>query len=424
MKHPARCGPSKSGKVTTRRLRRAPRAVPRSEAGFRHWFFGLLGSPSWVASAIELFSPEVDTHGSLTASPPRPSPPRQLLQPMLGVCGESDARTLQKLVVLCFIASASALRIGVTGAHGFLGNEVVWQATAQGHVVRAIVRERNRAGSAALPATCEQFEAPDLSDPAQARAAAAGMDAIIHTASVFKKCEDMEKELVQPNIALVKEMVHACKAADARLVLTSSMAAVRGAGQSPSAGPCYTASDWNTASQRDGPGFEPYQYSKMESERIGWALAREEGVDMVALCPPMIFGPPRAPDTSAVSVSMVRSWLQGSSPVRSLLVSDVRDVAQAHLNAAVFPVAAGRRYIVGNEARLNAADVADAIRQRVGASAVADMTSSDDEPGATIAIGEQEVEAEEVLWRELGIRCRKTEETMADMAERLLCVSS
>ena len=48
MKHPARCGPSKSGKVTTRRLRRAPRAVPRSEAGFRHWICGRL------LSAMEL----------------------------------------------------------------------------------------------------------------------------------------------------------------------------------------------------------------------------------------------------------------------------------------------------------------------------------------------------------------------------------
>ena len=35
---------------------------------------------------------------------------------------------------------AAALRIGVTGAHGFLGNEVAWQAAVQGHQVRAIVR--------------------------------------------------------------------------------------------------------------------------------------------------------------------------------------------------------------------------------------------------------------------------------------------
>ena len=29
-----------------------------------------------------------------------------------------------------------------------------------------------------------------------------------------------------------------------------------------------TAADWNAISRRDGPGFEPYQYSKAESERL------------------------------------------------------------------------------------------------------------------------------------------------------------
>ena len=41
--------------------------------------------------------------------------------------------------------------------------------------------------------------------------------------------------------------------------------------------------------------------------------------------------------------------------------------------------------------------------------------------GATAA-GWQEVEAAGALWEELGIRCRATEETMADMAEALLQV--
>ena len=80
--------------------------------------------------------------------------------------------------------------------------------------MRAIVRD---AGSAAalLPPTCEIFAAPDLADPAAAQDAAAGLDAIIHTASVFRRCDDMETELVQPNIALVQHMVRACAATGA-----------------------------------------------------------------------------------------------------------------------------------------------------------------------------------------------------------------
>ena len=100
---------------------------------------------------------------------------------------------------------------------------------------------------------------------------------------------------------------------------------------------------------------------------------------------------------------------------------DVRDVAQAHINAAIFPSAANKRYIVGNEARLHASRVAAAISERVGEQSVPfHMTFQDAEAGASIAVGEQEVEAAQVLWDELGIRCRPTSETLADMAQRLL----
>jgi len=69
-------------------------------------------------------------------------------------------------------------------------------------------------------------------------------------------------------------------------------------GKSPAwPAPCAhaAAADAQRPRQRDGPGFEPYQYSKAESERLGWALAKEVGIEMVSLCPPMIFGPPRQP---------------------------------------------------------------------------------------------------------------------------------
>ncbi len=80
--------------------------------------------------------------------------------------------------------------------------------------MRAIVRDASSA-AALLPPTCEIFAAPDLTNPAAAQDAAAGLDAIIHTASVFRRCDDMEVELVQPNIALVQHMVRACAATGA-----------------------------------------------------------------------------------------------------------------------------------------------------------------------------------------------------------------
>lgn len=328
---------------------------------------------------------------------------------------------LRALVLSLLLHAAVALRLAVTGAAGYLGSEICWQAVQAGHEVRAVVRSAGTA-SAFLNMMCEVFEADDLADAVQAREAADGVDVVIHTASVFRSCADMETELVQPNMALAEQMVCACAAANAKLVLTSSMAAVRAGGQPLRGGrSCYTSEDWNFLSQRDGPGFAPYQYSKMASEQRAWHLAKEVGLEMTTLCPSMILGPPRTATSSAFSVQMVQGWLDGSSPVKSLLVCDVRDVAMAHVAAAESAEAGGKRYIVSRESRVPASALADAIRQRVGPETVPQLHAQDEgsQSGALIAVGAREVDATAAA-ADLGVTCRPDAETVADMAALLL----
>jgi nucleoside-diphosphate-sugar epimerase len=266
----------------------------------------------------------------------------------------------------------------------------------------------------------------DLAQPASARDAADNVDAVIHAASVFRTCHDMEFQLVQPNLELAEQMVCACAASNARLVLTSSMAAVRGTAQTPTQGTAYTSADWNSVSMRDGKGFEPYQYSKAESERRAWVLSKRLGAEMVSICPSMIFGPPRTSRCrEGFSVQMVRRWIDGEAPVQSRLVVDVRDCAQAHINAALLDVAAGKRYIASCEARVPAAEVAEILKERIRASGlgneqmIAKIAADEQYDGGAIPIGEQEVVAAQGM-AELGVACRSTTETLADMAEALL----
>ena len=40
--------------------------------------------------------------------------------------------------ILALLNSAAGLNIAVTGAHGYLGAEICWQAAAEGHSVRAV----------------------------------------------------------------------------------------------------------------------------------------------------------------------------------------------------------------------------------------------------------------------------------------------
>ena len=290
--------------------------------------------------------------------------------------------------------------------------------------MRAVGRGGEASYAHKLPAECDILDIDDLSDAVSAREAADGMDAVIHTAGVFKKCEDMEDELVRPNILLAENMVAACAAANCRLVLTSSMAAVRGEGQPPQNAKHYTQFDWNVVSQRHGPGFAPYQYSKMASEQRAWELAREVGLELVTICPAMLFGPPRDPASTAFSVEMVRQWAKGDAAVKSTLVSDVRDVAAAHVEAAARPDAARKRFIVACEARSSASAEADAVREglssekhaeeagraRVHAAEGQQMGGG----GGAVPIGDKEVDAD-AAETVLGVRCRPSAVALADM---------
>lgn len=329
------------------------------------------------------------------------------------------------VLMLSALSVVAALKLAVTGAGGYLGAEIACAAEEQGHEVRAVLRPNH--STKHLPSSAEIVVVEDLTDMVCAREVAHGMDAVIHAASVFRKCDDMEEGLVVPNIALAEAMACACAASNCRLVLTSSMAAVRGSGQAPRRPPAYTIEDWNCVSARDGPGFEPYQFSKTESERRAWAIAKEVGLEMVSLCPSMIFGPPRSREVAGLSVNMVEQWIAGVSPVQSRLVVDVRDAALAHIAAATLEAAANKRFIVSEEARVPACEAADAIRTCLrdhGRDEQAQAIFADEAfDGGAISIGDQEVVATAAL-AELGVACRPSTETLTDMTKALLAQES
>ena len=61
------------------------------------------------------------------------------------------ARLLRVLVLALAIAAAQGLRIGVTGAHGFLGNEVCWLACSQVLFSPPVFSTYTRTDNAYLP---------------------------------------------------------------------------------------------------------------------------------------------------------------------------------------------------------------------------------------------------------------------------------
>jgi nucleoside-diphosphate-sugar epimerase len=102
-------------------------------------------------------------------------------------------------------------------------------------------------------------------------------------------------------------------------------------------------SDW---SDPTNPGMGMYPRSKYLAEKAAWdfhaALPEAERFELITILPGFILGPALRTESS-VSIDFCRDVLTGKGsyssqiPYRCFPVVDVRDVAQAHLNALKVP---------------------------------------------------------------------------------------
>ncbi|EFJ48786.1 hypothetical protein VOLCADRAFT_90627 [Volvox carteri f. nagariensis] len=206
-----------------------------------------------------------------------------------------------------------------------------------------------------------------------------------------------------------------------RIIVTSSVCAIHdcNAKQQPRAGPGkpYTEEDWNEVSTLEE---EPYWVSKVEAERTAWRLASELGLEVVTVLPNFVMGPVASADAAAgISVSFFKSIVEACDgpgdpkplPSGSWTFADVRDVAAAHVLAAVTPAAAGRRYIVSQPKSSSAKSITDILK-----AAVPQLAHL---PDGESAPEEEKVDASRVV-RELGLQYTPLRRTLTDMAESLI----
>ncbi len=147
----------------------------------------------------------------------------------------------------------------------------------------------------------------------------------------------------------------------------------------------WTEADWNTDFTIIN---SPYCLSKRLAEQAAFEFGREHGLDVVAINPSFIMGPPMSSRTDSVSVQHCISvsascsllpvvacpvatmvWLAqlltgkysaGADP-SAVGNADVRDVARAHVLAMETPAASGR-YIVSSVVGYTGLDHANALR--------------------------------------------------------------
>ena len=336
----------------------------------------------------------------------------------------------------------------VTGASGYLGRELVHSLLEHEHTNEAeivcLVREsrvedEENYWGARSNVRVKKYDMLDGGKTIEDTLASIrtgdedGQDCsccIYHVASIFSPRDDHE-QMARDNVKGAEDLMNAVANCatfpkeDVRVVLTSSMAAVRGSGQTPKNGACYTEEDWNTLSELGASWGASYQWSKAESERRAWDLSREHGLAFTSLNPSFIFGPPSDPtSTASFSISTVSTWLSGAGPVQSRLCVDVRDVARAHVLAGIGKKTVGERIIVSAEARIPSETIARELKKiaiELGIGEPDKIHPDTHFDGGAIKVGNQEVSCADRTKQLLdGFEARAVETTMRDMAKILL----
>lgn len=260
----------------------------------------------------------------------------------------------------------------VTGGSGFLGGWCVVELLRRGYRVRATVRDlarepevRARVAGQVDPGDRLSFAAANLEGDDGWEQAARGCEYVLHVASPFPPVQPKDPdELIVPAREGTLRVLEAALAAGARrVVVTSSVAAVRG-GVTESPTPLDEA-DWTD------PGdlrLEPYTRSKTIAERAAWDLveSRGERERLAAVNPGAILGPVLGSEDS-FSLQMVKRLLDGvpGTPRIGYSVVDVRDVADLQIRALIAPAAGGERFIAATEF-LWMGEVAAILRERLG----------------------------------------------------------
>ncbi|WP_130802300.1 SDR family oxidoreductase [Acinetobacter ihumii] len=267
----------------------------------------------------------------------------------------------------------------VTGATGYVAGWIIERLLTQGYTVHATVRDpakteklKHLTDIAEKSSGQIHFFQADLLTPNAFDQAMQGCEIVIHTASPFviTNYKDAVKDIIEPAVngtANVLESVNRTASVQ-RVVVTSSIAATYGDAIEIENTPNneFDESCWNTTSNEN---HQPYSYSKVAAERKAWEMAEQQNRwSLVCINPALVMGPSLTPSSQSGSIELLQQFangvtLLGVPPMWNGIV-DVRDVADAHVAAALSNDAQGRYIISGGS--LSLLEMGQALTKRFG----------------------------------------------------------
>ncbi|MFN4150985.1 MAG: NAD-dependent epimerase/dehydratase family protein, partial [Candidatus Sericytochromatia bacterium] len=254
-------------------------------------------------------------------------------------------------------------KVLVTGASGYIASWIIKYLLEEGFQVRGTVRNKNDVSKVEhltklgelYPNKLELFEA-NLLTPNAFKEAMQGCEIVMHTASPFiiNGVKDPQKELVDPALKGTKNVLMTANEVPSvkRVVLTASVVSIYGDSEdiNSTQNAIFTDEHWNTTSTLT---HQAYSYSKTVAEKEAWKIAESQNQwDLVTIHPGFVLGPSLTNRVDSSSIDFMISMGNGKYatgvPELYFSIVDVRNVAKAHVNAAIKPEAKGR-YILVNK---------------------------------------------------------------------------
>ena len=245
----------------------------------------------------------------------------------------------------------------ITGITGYVGSQVCLHFLKHGGFkVRGTVRSTKNPAKleplvkafGAHYAELELVEA-DLLDEESIHRAIEGCKYVVHTASPFPVAEPKhEDELIKPAVeGTLAAMRGALKHGVTRVVITSSVVSIYKNKDAKKTH--FSVEDWTDLTLKSNSAYEK---SKTMAEKAGWdflaALPENERFEFVTINPGLVLGP-NLNECNFSSGDIIKRLMTGAMPGIPKLafpVVDVRDVANAHLQAILRPEAANQRFML------------------------------------------------------------------------------
>ncbi len=231
------------------------------------------------------------------------------------------------------------MNIFVTGATGYVGNNLANRLAGEGHVVHALCRSVNKKSLLNHP-NIKIFEG-DITDAASVEKAMQGCEQVYHLAAYARVWAKDASVFYKLNVEGTKHVLEAAKSLGIKNIVFTSTGGVLG----PSNGRPVKEDD-----ARFGNVFNEYEETKTQAEELCKEYCNKYNMRIVTVNPPRIYGPGIESESNAVT-RLVKLYLKGKWKIlpgdgkRMGSYVHVDDIVNGHV-LAMEKGRSGERYIL------------------------------------------------------------------------------